>query len=320
MTRLLPTTIALLLTATLPCASRAATVPLAGTAAAPSAKQLDAQIATRQSGIAALTKQIQALDNGIQNRVTKTVDELENLGDSKDSGTRVARIKEDVIDFLRKQITDYARRRAQLRAELDNPQRVIPIATLNSDIAKIDARIDQRIDQVVALGGSFAQHQDYDRYESTGSNWRGGTEYRVNEDWKQNRKTTQKGSQQTGKLVNALDETIRRLEFSNRSLKSRLAAQSGPAAERTQADIAQNEARIETLRGKRVTLLTGSGRVTRGLTLKEALAIADRLKGVGSDIRRDQTKLTGYYHELNAECYQLALLDAQKTAAAKPRP
>lgn len=75
----------------------------------------------------------------------------------------------------------------------------------------------------------------------------------MNEDWKQNRRESGKGSQERGKLVNALDETIRRLEFSNRSLKSRLAAQTGAAAERTKADMALNDARIETLRGKRVT-------------------------------------------------------------------
>jgi hypothetical protein len=69
-----------------------------------------------------------------------------------------------------------------------------------------------------------------------------------------------------------------------------------------------------------VTLLTGSGGATRALSLKEALAISDRLKAVGSDIRRDQTKLTGYYNELNAERYQLALLDAQKKAGATPHP
>lgn len=162
--RLLPTFLALPFSAALLPGTGLAATPQPAGAVAPDARPLEALIATRQSRIAALSKNIHSLDNGIQARVTKSVDGLERAGDSKDSGTRVARIKEDVIDFLRKQITDYARRRAQLRAELDNPQRVIPIATLNSDIAKIDGRIDQRIDQVVALGGSFAQHQDYDKY------------------------------------------------------------------------------------------------------------------------------------------------------------
>jgi hypothetical protein len=312
MNRVLTSSIAILLLAALPAPTLLA-APAAAPAKAPAMtlKQIDAQIAARQQRLSAFRDEIVALDNSIQARVTKVVSGLMNVEDSKDSGTRVANIKADVIDFLRKQITDYTRRRGQIRAELDNPRRVIPEATLTADMEKIDARIDQRITQVADLGGSFAQHQDYDRYTSTGD-WWGGTTY--NEDYRQNRRTTTKANEQKGKLMNALDETIKRLEFENRSLKSRLATTSGPAATRIQADIAHNTALIETLKGKRIEVFTKSTKPNRALSLKESLALTERLKTLATEIRRDQTKLTGYYNDLNVERYQLTLLDAQKAA------
>jgi hypothetical protein len=321
MNRILHSSIAILLIAALPSpallAAPAAAAPAPAKAAAVNTKQLDAQIAARERRIAALRDEILSLDNGIQARVTKVVNGLLNVEDSKDSGTRVANIKADVIDFLRKQITDYTRRRAQLRAELDNPRRVIPEATLLADIEKIDARIDLRITQVADLGGSFAQHQDYDRYTSTGD-WWGGTKY--NEDYRQNRRVTTKANEQKDKLMNALDETIKRLEFENRALKGRLATTTGPAATRIQADIAHNTALIETLKGKRIQVFTKSTKPTRALSLKESLELTERLKQLAADLRRDQTKLTGYYNDLNAERYQVTLLQAQKAALSAPAP
>ena len=314
MNRILAASIAILLIAAQPAALLAA-----APAAAPNSQQFEAQISVRQARIATLTRNIVSLDDEIQRRVTKVVDELQNVGDSRDSGSRVARIRADVIDFLRKQITDYSRRRAQLRAEMDNVRRVIPNETLASDIAKIDARIDLRIQQIVALGGSFAQHQDFDRFSTSGSDWWGGTEFRENEDWRQNRRATQRTSQQQGRLRSAIDENISRLEFSNRSLNARLPRLQGAAAERVQADIARNNALIATLRGKGVTLLTTTARPQRALSLREAQAIAARLREVAVEIRRDQTRLTGFYNDLNAERYQLALLEGQRRGTA-PRP
>jgi chromosome segregation ATPase len=321
MNRFLQSSIVLLLLAATPAPSVfAAAAPVPAKSPAIDVKQLDAQIAARQQRITALREEIIALDNGIQARVNKVVTELVKIQDSKDSGTRVANIKEDVIDFLRKQITDYARRRRQIRAELDNPNRVIPEALLTADIAKIDARIGQRIEQVVQLGGSFAEHRDYDRYTATGNGWWGGTTYAANEDYNQNRRTQTKANQQKGKLIDALDETIKRLEFENRSLKIRLASSTGQAAVRVQADIAHNTALIETLKGKRVDMLMNGGKTGREIGLKDALALTERLKEVASDIRRDQTKLTGYYNDLNTMRYQVTVLEAQKKGLPTPAP
>ena len=283
-------------------------------------KALESQVAASQNRIRKLEATLKEVDARIEKRVTKTVDGLATVGDSKDSGNKVSQIKDNVIDFMRKQISDYSRRRAQLRAALDSPNRVIPIETIQADIGKIDARIDQRIAQVITLGGSFASHQDYDKYTATGSSWYGGTEYRRNPDYEQNRKATRKANQEKGKLTNAIDENIKRLEFTNRTLLGRMKTQSAKSAERLQADITRNEALIEALKGHRVNLLLPNGQTIRPLGDKEAQSIYNRLRETGAELRRDQNTLTGTYNDLNAERARLVPLAASLDSLKKGTP
>jgi hypothetical protein len=264
-----------------------------------------------------LMANIRSIDARIEKRVSRAVDILKPIGDSKDTGTRVARTKAEAIDFLRKQISDYSRRRMQLRAELDNPRRVVPEEALTGDIGKIDARIDRRIEQVVILGGSFAAHQDYEKYTVTGSNWSGGTVYGVSEDYRQNQRNTRKTDEQKGKIFNAIDETVKRLEFSNRSLQSRLATATPASAKRMQADIARNETLINTLEGKRAGLLSPNPDQLRLIGLKEAMDIETRCKAGANDIRNDQIKMINLYNECNTERARLQSLTAMLAATRK---
>jgi hypothetical protein len=284
-------------------------------------KSIEKQVASSQDRIRKLESELRTVDARIEKRVTKAVDTLKLLGDSRDSGNKVTNLKMDVIDFMRRQISDYSRRRAQLRASLDNPGMVIPAATVQADIQKIDQRIDHRIEQVAALGGSFATHQDYDKYDvHDNGNWYGGTSYQLNEDYVQNRKATTRANQARGKLTSAIDENIKRLEFFNRSLKTRMAGQTAAGQERLQADITRNEALIQTLQGKRVELLVPSPQNLRALGSKEAQSINLRLKETAAEIRRDQNTLTGTYNNLNAERARLAPLSAALTALQKAAP
>ena len=296
--------------------------PTQAPAPAPNANAalLERQAAASQRRVDQLMSNIREVDARIEKRVSKAVDGVKPLGDSKDSGTRVARIKAEVIDFLRKQIGDYSRRRAQLRAELDNPRRVISEVTLNSDIAKIDARIDLRVQQIIALGGSFAAHKEYDKYSVNGTGWYGYTEYRVNEDWKQDRRNTRRAGEEKGKLFDAIDVNVKRLEATNRTLKGRLQGQSPAAAARIQADITRNESLIASLNGERNTLYSTGADSLRLVGSKEAIQIESRLKQAGADARSDQFKLISLYNQLNQERSRLQSLNtalaAQKKTAA----
>lgn len=323
MNRILHSSLALFLAAALPAPLPAATPqPALAPGVTTDARRLDVEITARQKRIKVLASDMASLDASMERRIVKAVDKLQGVTDSRDSGTRVARTKANVIDFLRKQITDYSRRRAQIRAEMDAARNRIPEATLASDIAWIDARINERIEQIVALGGSFAQHEEFDRFTVSGSNWWGGTEFVENPEWRQNRRVTQQGRQQQGKLRSAIDENISRLEFTNRSLAARRRQLSGPALQRVEADIARNNALIETLRGKRVTTLTNQseGRTQLALSAGDARAVADQLTRTAADLRRDQTRLTTLFTELNSQRTQLAVAEVRRRAAPAPRP
>lgn len=292
----------------------------AGAVDAARLKSLEKQIAASQREIDAILTDLRKTDDRIEAKITKAVDKLVTLTDSKDSGTRISEAKADVIDFLRKQITDYSQRRAQVRGMLGDRQRVIPADVLEADLAKIDARLDRRIGQVIALGGSFPRHKDYDKYDATGSGWYGHTEYRANEDWKANRRATLKAAQEKGKLGDAIDDSIRRLESTNRYKQSQLATASPETARLLKADIARNEFLIDTLQDSQEKLLIPAPSAQTALGGLEAKAITERLRKGADEVRRDQGKLTGYYNNLNAaRARQAPLIKALNQAkGAKP--
>ncbi len=299
-------------------AAHAATAQTAAPAApAPQPAALQQQAAASLRRVEQLTESIRDIDAGLEKRATKIVDTLKTLGDSNESQTRVARMKQQVIEFLRKQLGDYSRRRSQLRAELDNPHRVIPEETLTADIAIIDRHVDRRIEQIVALGGSFGTHKDYDKYKVSGTTWNGYTEYRLNEDYKQNKRDTRRAGEEKGKLFNAIDETVKRLEFSNRALRGRLAGQSAASAKRIQADIARNETLIATLQGDRNSLVSPAAETLRPLGRKEATDIENRIKQAADAARADQLKMINLYNELNRERYKLQTLNVALSTAKK---
>ncbi len=312
----------LLLSSLLACAPLlpAQTIPAPTPAPAPALSPAQAkQLSAAQKEIDALTADLQKADQRIESKITKAVDTLKALTDSKDSGTRVADVKADLIDFLRKQLTDYAQRRAQVRAQLENPQRSLPQDILQSDLAKIDQRIDHRIEQVMALGGSFARHQDYDKYEPTGTTWYGHTEFHLSEDWKANRRATLKAAQQKGKLGDAIDDSIRRLTSTNRYKQSQLPAARPETARLLQADILRNQALIGALENSRETLLSPQPASQTPLGALEAKSIHQRFLKAAVEVRRDQGKLTDLYNRLNAaRARQAALLKAAPPAPAKP--
>ncbi len=305
---------------TLVSAQPAAAAPPVAAVDSTRIKALQKQIDAAQKEVDAITSDLRKADDRIEAKISKAVELLATYTDSKDSVTRIADAKANVIDFLRKQITDYAQRRAQVRGQLENRQRVIPIDILEADLAKIDARIDRRIEQVIALGGTFARHEDYDKYDATGAGWYGHTEYRINEDWKANRRATLKSAKEKGKLGDAIDDNIRRLESTNRYKQSQLAAAKPETARLLKADIARNQSLINALENARGTILSPTTADMTPVGALEAKSITARLQKAGAEVRRDQGKLTGYYNNLNAARARQAPLVKALSQATTPKP
>ena len=107
------------LIALLACSSMVAAAQTA--AKPPSQAQWEAAFRARELRAAKLRDEVNAVDARIEGRIDALLEALRAISDSKDSRTKVARMKRDTIDQLQKTIEYYQRKRAAMLAELRRP-------------------------------------------------------------------------------------------------------------------------------------------------------------------------------------------------------
>lgn len=283
----------------------------------PTTEQLQSWITVRQQRVDLLRDEIKQADASIESRVDMIIDTLTSIGDSKDSRTKVARMKEDTMKQLGKTIQDYDRRRAVFRQELRNPQTQLSRADKEKVVAAFDARIEKRTKQILALKQSMPAHKDYERYKATGGGW-DGNDYQRNQDFEQNRRMTAHSNTQRDALVKQLDASIARLDRLGRDLRMQLAATTDPAARKDRtAEIAKNDALIAERRQQKLELLKTSGKAQRQVALKEAMDLDQAMKKSVEELRRDVTRFFQRYNTFVSEMTALratgATLAARKT-------
>jgi len=139
-------------------------------AQAPTAEQLQSWVQLRAQRVELLRDEVKAADARVESRVAVIVDALESVRDSKDSKTKVARMKESTMKGLMNVVKSYDNRRATIRGELQNPRNALTDAEKRKIIAALDERIERRVQQIERLHRSMPAHEDYDRYKATGSN------------------------------------------------------------------------------------------------------------------------------------------------------
>lgn len=196
-------------------------------APAPTAEQLKSWVAIRQQRVDLLRDEVKQIDARIESRLDVIVGTLKTITDSKDSRTKVARMKEDTGKRLMKTVTYYDQKRAAIKEELRNPRLHLTAEEKHQVIAVFDARIEKRTQQILALSKSIPAHKDYERYTPTGGGWY-GTEYQRNEDYEQNSRMTTHSNTQRDAIVKQLDTSIARLDRQSRTLKTQLAAATDP--------------------------------------------------------------------------------------------
>lgn len=278
---------------------------------APAATQPTAPAASlaevRQQRADLLRDEIKSLDTRIESRLATIIGGLAQITDSKDSRTKVARLKEDTAKALGQNVTNYQRRRAALLEELRRPTLQITAEQKRQIIAALDARIEKRVAQILELQKSFPTHKDYDRYEVTGSrDW--GTEYKVNDDFRQNQRVTAHTDQMRDKVIASLRQSITRLEQQNRTL----AATPGMEKER-----AQNDAMLAERRKQLKDAVENKPAVVqRAVSQKEAQGLDQALRQATEELRREFTTLFARY---NVYLPALAEANAARAQAAAPR-
>lgn len=175
---------------------------------------LKAHIASREERLTEIASDIRALDDRNEKRIDSIVQLLSETKDSNDTKTRINALKADVIAGLRKSITIYQQKRADILARL-RADKSLSIEALTKDMERFDARTNKRVDQIMALAKSMPAREEVEKYESDGgSYWNGWYEEntRISEDWKQNRRQGVATETSLRELREALEKSIVSLE------------------------------------------------------------------------------------------------------------
>jgi len=137
----------------------AATVHAQAAAQQPTVEQLKSWIALRQPRVALLRDEVKQIDARIESRLDAIIGTLKSIADTKDSGTKVARMKEDTGKRLMKTVAYYDNKRAAMKEELRSPRLRLTEEEKRRIIAVLDAKIQKRTQQILELHKSMPNAQ-----------------------------------------------------------------------------------------------------------------------------------------------------------------
>ncbi len=274
--------------------------------------EVERQIEEREIRASELTQDIVQLDERIEGRIDRILKQLESMKDSKESGTRVVRMKEDAIEGLRETIRLYDSKRRELKLEAYSQDPSIDRDTLFSAMDKYDARIEKRVDQILELAQTFAAHKDLPKYKySRSSGWRGWSweTTRNNPEYQQNRKQTIHTDQTRQELIDALDKSIEGLDRRNREIgeimKKEITSQ---YRELLQHELDQNNNLI-VMREEQIGLMLNppeeSGTTT---STNSAMKVGHWIEDLVDDIQADMDEMFADINELKQEKEALTYL------------
>jgi hypothetical protein len=282
------------------CVVAIASLALRGSAAPLPAAPLDkaalkSQLDAREKRADLLLDELRGTDARIEATVDRVLETLKMVGDSKDSRTKVARLKEQTIEGLKRNITYYQQRRASLQEEMRRPTLHLTPEEKQKAIAKFDARIEKRVQEVLTLSNSLPGHKDYERYSAVEGGWWGPT-YVQNEDYKQNKRLTAHTNAQKNAISKELQGSIDRIDRQIRTLQSQVVA---PSREPQRKMLMDELAKCEDLKKSRqkqfAEMSTTVETATRPVSGKEAQDLDASLRKVVDSLRRDFTTLFQRY-------------------------
>lgn len=270
-------------------------------------------IAQREARFQERKNDLKALDARIEERIDYLVKTLLGIKDSPDSRTKVANIKGDAIDGLRRTITVYRQKRMEL-FERQRKEQTVPEEELAANINAFDKRIGKRIEQITELVKSLPGHEEVPKYESTG-----GTSYangwyeetsRISGEWRQNRRQTHRTDTERRELLADMEKAIDSADSRRRSITEAL---KGNLSERDrklrEEELGRTDALLADLRQRRREIaLPGQGG-GRELGMSEASDLQNMIEDSAGDLRQDFNELFRKLDELDDERTRLRALE-----------
>lgn len=275
---------------------------------------LKSQVQAREARADLLLSELKASDDRIEETIDRVVETLRLVGDSKDSRTKVARIKKDTTDGLKRNIAFYQQKRAGLQEELRRPTLNLTMEEKQRIIAKFDARIEKRVQQILELSKSLPTHKDYEQYKAVDNGWY-GTTFVVNEDYKQNRRLTTQTNSQMKEILKELQGSIGRLDRQGRTLNTQLAAATTEAQKTMLGEeIKKTDALMKTRRYQLAEAASSLETATRPIGQAEAQNFDVSLRRTIDSLKPEFTRL---FQRFSAYLNERSSVNTAKTALDK---
>lgn len=277
---------------------------------------LEKHIEQRQQRMDDLGEDILRMDDRLEERIDQVLETVGQYKDSKESRTRVAQLKADVIVGLKKTVEYYKTRQNEVheKLRLDNPD--IPRETLQRDFDRFEVRIEKRVDQILKLSNTFTEPKELEKYVKTsegswgGWGWNWGPTYKISDEWKQNRVESRRTDSAHEGVVKGLQGSIDSLSQTNAYLNEKLKEPNLSAAERElyQEDMARNEALIEQRQVQLEEFVGTPATPTKSLNRNSAHGMEQVIRDAVADMRQDFFSIFQKYSELNRERADLKAL------------
>ena len=279
-----------------------------------SVETLKQYIAQREARFESQKQDLLALDGRVEKQIDEIVKNLASLKDSNDSKTRVANIKEDVIQALIRTIWTYRQKRVDVFERMRKDSSV-PIDQLEKNMKVFDDRIAKRVGQVMELAKSSPGHQDLKKYESYGGSYYDGyyqEDSRVSEDWKQNRRDNTSGKVMRREVLQELDKALEKNQSRQKAIADALANRKLSDSERSlqQQELGRVDAAVDNLKAQRRELALPGGGAAREIGGDEAHDAEQMLDDARRDLARDFSEIMRKYAELDTE--RTRLFDMKK--------
>lgn len=248
-------------------------------------------ILTAECALDDLRSQIWLIDSNIEHQVSTVLAMVVPLADTKDSKTKVARAKNELIDTMLKQLNDYVRERRRVEGEVAQYTPPRPRDEAAVEISSIDAKIDRRFEQLVALSQSLAKHKDYAKRPA---NYYDGYafHYTLNDDWRHSRKLVSYAVKGREDVAMAIEHSAKELAERNARLERMATYFPDPSDKKIFEEIIQSNAdRIQLRERQKLYVATElkPGKETVGG--KEFDAVRDIVDDMLDEIREDSTAL-----------------------------
>lgn len=298
-----------------PATSGAAAAPAAA-ATPPALTQAQAilkvRLSAQQRRVGLLANEIHSTDQRIEQRFDDLIAALRAVSDSKDSHTKVTRMKEETIESLQKSIAYYQQKRAWLQEEMVRPTFNLTQVEKQSISNDFEERIEKRVNQIIELYKTFPTHQEFDRYKAVGRYRFGGVRYVDSEDYRQNLRLSSQTSMMRNKLLTDMQANVDRLEQENRTLADLGAGASDPELREVYGDEQRkNEELRNVLKQDLDAVFSAPRNPGRPISGQEAQALDKMIRHSIDSLQSEFTLLFSRYAEWLTEASALNTLRAQ---------